>query len=189
MKKIILAAIALLISTSAFSQIQFGVKGGLNLSSITKVDDYKYKPSIYLGVTAEYAFNDIFAIQPELIYSRQGAYAKVGGVKVWTRVNYLNLPIMAKLYILDNLSVDLGPQFGFNLNAKVKVKEDGVTATESVGDSFKTFDVAFGMGLTYRIIQNIDVSFRYNLGLTKVNKEGDAKAKNSVIQLGAGYRF
>ena len=55
-------------------------------------------------------FNDYLAIQPELVYSRQGARDKVNGDKLKLRANYLNIPVLAKLYVLDELSVDLGPE-------------------------------------------------------------------------------
>lgn len=192
MRKFIIAALMLLISSSAFALdgVEWGVKGGLNLAKITKTDDGKIKPSIYIGGFATYKFNDIVAIQPELIYSRQGVTTKQGGVKYQYRINYINLPILAKLYVLENLTVDLGPQFGFVLNSKINRKSGGTSVKTSASDMVKKFDVSFAMGVTYTVIGNIDLSFRYNLGLTKAIKaEFGDKRKNSVIQLGAGYRF
>lgn len=200
MRKLLLAAAALLISGAAFGQfgnIDWGVKAGMNISGLTNADgimgmgNSKMKPSIYLGLFAEFPlYTDFIAVQPELIYSRQGNRYESGGVKVWDRVNYLNIPVMFKFYVLEKLSVDVGPQFGFRLNAKTKIK-NGSTEKHSLTDDFKGLDLSFGMGASYKINETIDVSFRYNLGLTKAYKyknDGD-KVKNSVIQLGAGYRF
>ena len=192
MKKVILAVAAIFVSTGAFAQsFEWGVKGGLNLASITKVDDANMKPSFYLGAFAEFKITDFIGIQPELIYSRQGNMmtGTVLGedVKTWSRLNYLNVPVMVKLYVLDKLSVDIGPQFGFLLNSRVKAKAGGVSATGDL-DGIKNFDVSMGLGLSYKVWGPLDVSARYNLGLTKLSDNSES-GKNSVIQIGAGYRF
>jgi len=202
MKKVFLALAAVVLSTGAFAQgafdqMEWGVKAGLNLANVTKWDG-SMKPSIYLGAFAEFRINDYLGIQPEVLYSRQGSYDKIDGTKFWMRMNYLNIPILAKIYLLDELSLDLGPQFGILLNAKMRYKDDDGSGTRDV-DDLKNFDVSFPIGLSYRI-GNFDISARYVLGLTKVgvptignlpffgNKDVK-KAKNSVIQIGAGYRF
>ena len=189
-KTLLVLAACLVLGTAAKAQNwedwSYGVKGGLNFSNITGDDNGKMKFSFNLGAFAEYRFNDFFGIQPEVVYSRQGAYEKEGGAKAWYRMNYINVPILAKLYVLENLSVDLGPQFGILLNSKAKLKEGGSSEKHDMVD-MKGADVSFAMGLTYRVNYNWDVNFRYNLGLTDVNKNGDGK--NGVIQLGVGYRF
>jgi Opacity protein and related surface antigens len=183
-------AVCLVMGTAAKAQNwadwSYGVKGGLNFASVTGDDNGKMKFSFNLGAFAEYRFNDFFGIQPELMYSRQGAYDKVAGVKQWERLNYINIPILAKLYVLDNLSVDIGPQIGILLHSKSKWKSGGSSGKNDI-DGLKGADVSFAMGLTYRVDRNWDVNVRYNLGLTDVQKKRDGK--NSVVQLGVGYRF
>lgn len=191
MKKIILAAAALLMcSYGASAQyIGWGVKAGLNVSTITDSDgDAKMKPSIYAGVFAEFMLvDDLLSIQPEVVYSRQGNKYKVDGDNFYNRLNYLNVPVMFKLYLINGLSLDLGPQFGFMINSKAVYKGDA-TVKEDI-DGLKNFDVSFDMGLSYRFIPQMDVTARYNLGLTKVADIGGAKSKNGVIQVGLGYMF
>ena len=202
MRKIILAAAAMFMATGAFAQIEWGVKVGANASSLTNSDflessstfDSKMKFSVYAGIFAEFRINDYLGIQPELLYSRQGVRYddKIAGVKVkgWHRLNYLNLPVLAKIYVLENLSIDLGPQFGYllNYNGELKVDGDKIIDDDSK-DGLKEFDVSFAMGATFKITENLDLSARYNLGLTKVNDGDGDKMKNGVIQLGLGMRF
>lgn len=106
-------------------------------------------------------------------------------------MNYLNIPILAKFYLIEEkLSIDLGPQFGFNLNGKRRVKRDKTTILTNVSDQIKTFDFAVVMGASYRLTELLDVQARYNLGLTEVwrNAEG-RKSRNGVLQIGVAYRF
>lgn len=184
MKKIILAVSIALLSTGAFAQggFQWGVKAGLNLATITNVDDAKFRPGLNAGVFGEYVINEFVGIQAELLYSMQGYKFDGTSGKTTAKFDYINLPILAKLYVLENLSVDLGPQFGYMVN-----EERGDMITPANYSAAKDFDVSFAMGASYKLNFGLDVFARYNLGLTKINETG--KAKNSVIQVGVGYRF
>jgi len=189
-KTLLILAACLMLGTAANAQNwTYGVKGGMNLAAITDdVDDAggKMKFSFHLGAFAEYRFSDLFGIQPEFVYSRQGSYNKEGGLKEWMRFNYINIPVLAKLYIAEGFSVNLGPQFGILLNSKYKEKDGGSTQKINIPGS-KGLDVSFAMGLSYQLDYNWSINVRYNLGLTDVNKHFDGK--NSVIQIGVGYRF
>lgn len=187
MKKIILIAAALVISTSAFAQFDWGVKGGLNISGVRDTD-YDAKPSFYVGAFAEMEFMYFLSFQVEAVYSRQGGYDKVDGTKQWLRLNYLNIPVLAKFHVIDKLSINTGPQFGFLLGDKLKTKKGGTTIKHSI-DGTKTFDFSWAIGASYRITPKIDIDARYNIGLNKCAKDVDYKPKNSVFQIGAGYRF
>ncbi len=190
MKKTFLALAALLIVSGVSAQssaFEWGVKGGLNISGITH-NDLNMKPSFYVGAFAEFNINDFLGIQPEVLYSRQGDKYSSDGATLYNRFNYLNIPVLAKIYLLDALSLDLGPQFGFLLNAQQKVKDDDHKVKSDI-DGAKNFDVSWAMGVSYRFLGNFDASVRYNLGLTKLADSPGDKPKNSVIQIGIGYRF
>ena len=188
----ILAAAALIMAAGAPSQMpsfEWGVKAGLNVSGVSNIDDSKMKASIYVGAFAEFHVNDWLGIQPEVIYSRQGFAVDDNSVDyARARLNYLNIPIMGKFYVLDNLSFETGPQFGFLLNAREKIKANGTSVKADI-DGAKNFDVSWGVGVSYRIFDPLDVTFRYNIGLTKIWDTQDNTPKNGVIQIGVGYRF
>ncbi len=190
MKKILMAAAVLAVSVSAaFSQVSFGVKGGLNLANVSKSEG-DMKLGLHAGAFGEYQLNDFFGVAAELLYSNQGMQSKEEGVKVKMNMDYLNIPVLAKLYVAEGLSLDVGPQFGFLMSAKMKGEEDGVSVSADIKDEFNSTDVSAALGLTYNIGQFM-IQARYNLGLTDVvkNNEGDDKLKNNVIQLGVGFRF
>ncbi|MBE5032559.1 porin family protein [Gallalistipes aquisgranensis] len=190
MKKLVLLVACAFVAAGAFAQPKLGIKAGLNLADISNVEDSKMKPSFYAGAFVDFQISDFFTLSPELLYSRQGAYFKEGDLKRWERLNYLNIPVMCKFTVVKGLSVDVGPQFGFNLNGKAKMKYDDQEYKTSISDEFNTFDFGLNMGLSYMISEKFDVAARYNLGLTDVVKdnEGDA-CRNGVIQIGVGYRF
>ena len=103
MKKIVVAVVAMLaIGTSSFAQgFGWGVKAGLNVSGMnnTGLDS---KTGLTAGVFVDYRFNDWIGMSADLLFSREGAMLKSGGDKYIAKTNYLNLPILAKFYVLDH---------------------------------------------------------------------------------------
>lgn len=191
MKKLcfLILAVVLTVGAKAQTDITIGPKGGFNLTNISNVNDSRNKLSFHVGGFAEFRFTELFALQPELIYSRQGLRMKKddAGWKSRYRVNYLNIPVMAKFYVYDGLSVDVGPQFGVALNGKVKAKNDGTTVKRKI-DDLNHFDMSLGLGVSYKLDMGFVVSARYNFGLTNVISDIGTN-KNHVFQLSAGWCF
>lgn len=180
MKKVIVFSLMfLLVSSYSFAQSQwsFGPKIGLNFANLTD-SEMDCKVGVNVGAFANYRMNDYFGIQPEILFSMQGAKADDTKLKL----NYINIPVMAKAYLYKGLNVELGPQFGFNVGSKVKA--NGVSVDL---DGYNTFDFAIGVGLAYEFEMGLTADFRYNISATKLYD--DAKSKNSVIQLGIGWKF
>lgn len=191
MKKIFVCLVALCFFAGTKAQnFDYGVKVGWNATNISNAD-MKNKMSFHLGAFAEWKLSDFVGVQPELVYSRQGARDKYEGnggkIKEKLRVNYLNIPVLAKLYVLEELSVDLGPQFGFALNVKEKLKQGGNSSKRKITD-FNTFDFSWAIGASYRM-DEFEFSARYNIGLTNIfdKDETGGNRKNHVFQLSVGY--
>jgi len=197
--------------------VYYGLKGGLNIATFSnlKLDEYgelenlKYRYALHGGLFAEFKFNN-FAIQPELLFSMQGF--KVTGLydeldaSYYDKYNfnYFSIPVMAKYYIIDGLCIEIGPQLGFLLSAKEKLKNIGdlsgdedLSGTEDIKAYFKEFDFSLNFGASYQI-PNLPFGFymRYSLGLTDVNKNtydddeyGIVKNQNRVFQAGVFYKF
>ncbi|SRX55810.1 porin family protein [Aequorivita sp. CIP111184] len=222
MKKILLfATFAAFTFTTANAQSEFriGFKGGVNFSSVGGdfTDNYDGRTSFHIGGLVEIPISEKFAIQPELLYSSQGAKSEydnsfgdslvIGKEKL--KLDYINIPIMAKYYIINGLSVEAGPQFGFLISAKNEYEVSGFRGDESGDDDVKDFynslDIAIGIGASYRLNNGVFFSLRFNKGITKVNEdldysvieEGDPipgfdysyKQHNNVFQISAGYSF
>lgn len=197
MKKLFVLVVAILLIGSVKAQknsmidnFTYGAKAGLNISNVNNIDNTKNKTSIHLGAFAEWRVNDFFGIQPELLYSRQGMrFEKVDGWKSKSRLNYLNIPILARLYVLPDLSVDLGPQLAFALNGKDKMKKDGHTSTTKI-KHLNAVEIGFAIGVSYNW-DNFIFSGRYNLGLSNAYDKDwiGGNNKNHVFQLSVGYRL
>ncbi len=187
MKKTALSILFLtILSFSIQAQIvKIGVKAGLNYANQTgtqiTINSSNYKTdaitSYHAGFVAEIKLIEQFAIQPELLYSTQGATYKNALTEIKNEVGYISIPVIAKIYLNKTISLELGPQASFLLSGKDKF---------AVNDS-KTYDFSVVGGLGFKLTKNIFIQGRYGLGLTEVSK--DAQTKNSVVQVSAGILF
>lgn len=194
MKRIILAAIAVMaFGFTNAQQTRFGVKGGLNLTNFVggDVENTNSLVGFHVGGFAEIKIIEKLAIQPELLFSTQGT--KVDGGAFFgdydIKTNYLNIPVLAKYYIVEKFSVEAGPQLGVLLSAKA----DG----EDIKDGFKTVDFGFNLGAGYHFTENVSLNLRYTIGLSPLADDADIEdegdyydsAKNSVLALSFAYKF
>ena len=194
MKKVFLVSIMFLFANAIFAQSgnseRFGIKGGLNYSTVTKGDFNEGadpRTSYYLGFYGEVPLiRKVLSLQPEILYSRQGFetnYSDLLGnnYKQEYRIDYINLPILAKIHIGKIFSVEAGPQFGFKINEKIK-SENSATFNNDV----TSFDTALAGGVSFNI-DDFLISARYTYSVNEVIKNTDSK--NSVFQLGIGFNF
>ena len=187
MKKTILVAIVLVAASFQMQAqlVKFGIKGGVNYANQTgsdiTVNSTNYNTSAitsyHAGLIAEIKLVDSFAIQPELLYSTQGATYKNAVEEFRNELGYLSIPVLAKINLNKFVSLELGPQASFLLSERNNF---------DVKDA-NTFDFAVVGGLGLNITKNLFIQGRYGLGLTDASK--DAEVKNSVVQISAGIKF
>lgn len=187
MKKVnLVVAFMLVFSAAAFSQAQFalGVKGGLNFAKFD-VNDFsgsvKNKTGFHGGAFALIKLSKI-GIQPELIFSQQGSKFRFNADEGEGNFDYINIPVMLKLYTIAGINLQVGPQFGFLSKAEI----DG----NNVKDSFKGSDLSLGIGAGWDLPFGLTIDARYNLGLSKIEDDPSFDAvKNQVLQVSLGYKL
>ena len=190
MKKILLTAVVMLASVASYAQQAVGTftlqpKIGMNVASLTKCDGCDPRIGLAAGVEAEYQATDIFSVSAGLIYSMQGNKAKEEGVTLTTKLDYINIPILANVYVTKGLAVKLGVQPAFNVSDKQKLS-GGKAPFESEDVGAESFDFSIPVGLSYEY-NNVVFDARYNFGVTNIADGGDSK--NSVFQFTLGYKF
>lgn len=190
MKKTIICLVAavmtLCATTGAKAQkVGFGVKGGLNLSTWTQ-DESKWRVGFHVGGFANIKFNKMFAIQPELMYSMEGnawdseISTTVLGTEYYAKSKYsvtthkLIVPVMFQVTPIRELTLEAGPQFGFNLSMKGHLDfETNVIGQKNYeedldydSDDYNTFELGLALGARFNIAKNMSVGARYVYGLT-----------------------
>ncbi len=207
----ILLVLSSLFSLNAQSNLRFGAKGGINFANV--VGDFSEKftnrTGFHLGGTAEIPVLKKFFFQSELLYSIQGTKNNefpVDGPLTETKLEYLNIPLLGKYYLMEGLSLMAGPQVGFLLSAKNEITPSGFidgpaqTYEEDVKKYLNTVDIGMALGAEYRFAFGAFLQMRYIIGLSNINKSStewvlgnfyfpDTKNRNRVWQLSAGFSF
>jgi hypothetical protein len=186
MKKIIILP-AILFASLAFGQISLGLKGGVNLSNFTGDFGSIEKSALttfHAGGLVHIPFSHL-ALQPELVFSEQGAKLKKSGVETDFKISYVNIPVMLQWGTKGGIYLEAGPQAGFKVSESVP---------DSLSDKFaKNGDFSIGLGLGFRSAGGFGIGGRYNVGISKI---GDFDAnnispdfKNAVVQFSLFYIF
>lgn len=212
MKKLILCAVALISGlTVAQAQsdskaVQLGVKGGLNSSTISGDDigELKSRTSFNAGLVAEIPFSERVSFQPEVFYSGQGFDIQENDQdnifdtddNVEYQLDYIQVPLLLKVYLVEGLSVEAGPQFGFKIHEEIDFEpnnDGGDIEIDSNDSNVKDLDTGIALGTAYKFDNGFFLSGRYTFGLTNIFEDGTAfenvDAKNNVWQFGLGFMF
>lgn len=108
MKVIKIMFFSLLVAFTSTVQAQkFGVRAGLNIANVTGGEGLDTKPltGIYAGVFKEITVSANLFLEPELQYSSQGFKMEDTNYSI----NYINIPVMAKVYAMKTFSLEAGP--------------------------------------------------------------------------------
>ena len=187
--------IAILAFSGLSAQVQFGIKAGLNISSLSfsngVLGDGESKSSLTSfngGLFASLPIAESLFVQPEINYSGQGTSVSGPGESGSLNYDYLNVPVLIKYSHESGLFAETGPQAGFLLSAKGK--SNGTSY--DVKDGTQSFDFSWALGLGYKLKDlGLGIDVRYNLGLTNTFKDAPDgySAKNGVFQIDLFYMF
>lgn len=190
---------------------QFGLKSGLTMSVLdgTINTGAEYRTGFHLGGFVRWRPSARFALQPELVYSQQGCDTHVMNTVPFDgqiKLSYLNVPVLAKLYLGKVVNLQLGPQVGVLLAGRRQGQVMYSSATNSyttedvdVKQDYKT-DLAVCAGLGADFPFGLIVAARMNYGLNDIDQNARTRAirdsdptikglHNRVFEFSLGYAF
>ena len=179
------------VSAQAWSdKFQVGIKGGVNFATVTgdDFDNPDGRTNFYAGLLAEAPLTERFSLQPEVFYSGQGFNLSDGsdGLEGDFHIDYIQVPVIFKVYLLDGLNIHAGPQFGFKVNEEVDLSSsDGGVSFDT--DNVKDFDFQVTGGVEYKFAERFFAQARYTYGFSDIVEDIDSH--NSVLSAGIGFMF
>jgi carbohydrate-selective porin OprB len=178
--------------------VHFGIKAGASLTNYTGKgnDSTKYKAGFHGGLFANIAVNNVFSIQPEVLYSMKGAKTEFDfgnyAYTIKTITHYVDVPVLAHINA-GGLFFELGPQVGFLLAATSKQESSGQSYSRDIKDQLKTVDFGYAAGLGYQLANGPGIGLRYNGGFVDVDKNRYGNTsyarRNGAFQLYLTYMF
>lgn len=207
MKKFILFSLACLfaLTVSIAQEVRLGAKGGVNFATLSgdNLGSIKSLTGFHIGGLVEIPISERFSVQPEVLYTAQGGkYSEKGtefGVNysydIKEKLDYIQVPVMAKYYVIDGLSIEAGPQIAFLTSSKLDYEGTlggiSVSGNEDL-DNVSDIDFSLGAGASYRLPMGLFFTARYNFGLSNLNDSDNSdnqKIHNRVAQISVGYSF
>ena len=191
-KTILLMSISLLAVITATAQHRFFITPGLNLAKADygPATDANFKSQMGFdgGVGAELHLTKHFSIQPEINYSMQGLKAEQSGYQTLIKMNYITVPVLAKLQPVEGFSAFAGPQVGFLTSATAK---SGDEPKQQAKSELKALDYFGVFGLEYRFPIGVVIGARYQWGFRNVIDIAgtDVELKNNALTFRVGYSF
>lgn len=192
----LLVAIAILgfgTSMNAQEYWNFGIKGGVNFSNMSSdgFDDNNSRTGFHLGLLAEIPVSDRFSVQPEALYSTQGTEANGAFGEGEYQIDYVQVPVIAKFYLVDGLALEAGPSFNFKVEEEYDL-ENGIFDSETDTDYASSFEFGGALGASYKFNNGFFLGARYTMGFSNVYDSDDFDGdsiKNNGIQAGIGFQF
>lgn len=202
------------------NQVRFGIRAGLNLAdwqgeTVQSMQDLvdmsggyvskEMRPGFHVGTYVSIPVAPGFEIEPGLQYSQKGTVLKGkipleqfdflnANVTLTNKAEYLDLPILAKVYVGEGFHIFAGPQVSYLLSNKVSAEAGafGFKALNQEWDmnsGFRDFDVALTGGLGYRFANGFNLSAGYDYGLNSIDSNGSFDTYNHVIKASVGFTF
>lgn len=178
MKKTFLLLMVLGLAAVSYGQakVELGLKAGANFAN-TDIEGAESITSLHGGLYGLIKVANI-GIQPEVLWSKQGNKIKGGGE---TNLDYVNIPVMLKLYLPAGINFQAGPQFGILTKAE---DEDG----DDISEFLKSSDLSAALGAGWDAPFGLQINARYVIGLSDINDvTGGESIKNKTFQLSLGY--
>lgn len=166
-----------------------GILAGVNFAKFSGSDigDVSNRTGFIGGLYVTFHIASGFGIEPEALYSQQGAKDNTDDFTV--KLDYVQVPVLLRYDFPTHAPAHpylmVGPSFGFKAACKVTSGSDSANCSDAEL-SPKSFDMGgtAGAGVAFG---KLSVSARYTMGFSKI--EDSIDAKNKVISVLAGFAF
>ena len=218
MKKLSLIVAAVLLATGlsfALVHVGGGVAGTICTFKGEDSDDAPWGVGFNAGVAAKYNVNEMIAVVPEVGIDFRRIADDEATASFWV----LNIPVLARISPVANLYVEAGPTIGFILSNDVEYDEPSFddadfggynlsdygidlddmlddAGSSGAGEDANTFEFGLAFGLGYSVLPNLDVNFRFAIGLTNLYEDVktedytfESDLQNMQLSIGATYWF
>ena len=198
MKKIltIIAVACMAFAMPSQAQVKFGLKGGLNLTSLSADGvNSTNKAGFFVGHTVKFTLPVVgLSLDASALYDQR--QAKIKNTDQTIKAQSIQIPINVRygvgLSSVVNVFAFAGPQFGFNIGDKSKLLD------QMGGWTLKSSNISGNVGIGATVFSKLQITANYNFQLSKtgeveyINENGDpatGKMKFNSWQLGLGYFF
>lgn len=205
MKKIFTALVfvmAFMSATVSQAQIKFGLKGGLNVTSMSFSSDLVDKSNqtgFFIGPSVKFTLPLVgLGVDAAALYDQRDAKLGDGDESLKVSQRSINIPVNLRYSIglgsLASVYLAAGPQFGFN------VGDDAFKWDEASSYDISKTNFSVNVGAGVSLIKHIEIGFNYNIACGKTGEanvwnvasntwEQVTKGRANAWQVSAAYYF
>ncbi len=201
-RKAFIFAFAFFVAVQSYAQrkISPGIRAGVNVATLSNIDA-DFKTDFYAGGILSLNLGRRYTLQPELIYTRQGANNvtfidyDANNNEVTRRedvtIQYLSLGAINKFYFVEGFHGLLGPSIDMKIGKNFpRIDFDD--------DDYGGVDLALSLGLGYTLPMGLTFEGRFKTGVLDafnnnyflgIFDDPDRISLNRVFQIGLSYSF
>lgn len=172
------------ITVAAQAQVKFGVKGGLNVTSMKlskDIVDKSNQTGFFVGPTIKFTIPVVgLGIDAAALYDQRSAEVGDEDIKQQSIQIPVNLRYGFGLGSTASIFLFAGPQFGFNVGDKDFTSIDAATNTASSW-TLKSSNLSANVGLGLMLLNHLQVSANYNVAIGKTGDFNVWKATSSSM--------
>lgn len=205
------AFIPLVATAQRPGDMTIGIMAGVNYATVDQDPElgdveFKYRLGLLAGGFLGYQVNEVFSVEPQVLYSQKGTEVEGTGsnstLEGSVKLSYIEVPLLLKFWFPVSNSqirpfVFAGPVVAFELNCTLEGEILSVTGSEDCEETsvVKTKSTDFGGtaggGIEFRAGgQLVRVDARYTHGFTNINDSGDNREiKNRAFAVTVGLGF
>ncbi|MFD1754779.1 porin family protein [Rufibacter sediminis] len=200
--------------------VRVGIKGGYSVAgwqgetvkSFGDLLDYtngnvqtRMRQGFHAGMYLSIPIAPGIEFEPGVQYSQKGMVleGRVPGdalefanakVTLTNKAEYIDVPLLAKLYVGSGFNLFAGPQVSFLVSNKVNVNA-GAFGFSAYNDDFewqnsqRKVDLGMSAGAGYQFQNGLNMSGSYDMGFTTIDDNASYKSYNHGFKASLGYRF
>ena len=190
-----------------------GILAGVNYSTVDQDPEFgdvefDHRLGLLAGAFLDVALNDVFSIEPEVLYSQKGSEVEGTGenaeLEGSVKLDYIEVPVLLKFKVPVSNSgfrpfLFAGPSVGFELNCSLDGEILSVTGstdceeTSVVRTKSTDFGGTVGGGIEFLAgMQAVRLDARYTHGFTNISDSADSrdiKNRTFAVTVGLGWPF
>jgi|GEM_PF-6788705 len=179
-------------------ELKIGFKAGLNVTSLRnsfdEFNDNKPRTTFSLNSVIELRLPGKIGISIEPGYIQKGGTVRsniqFNSPEAEVRYDYIQVPTLLNIYLIEKLFLSLGPEFAFLINAKNKLVQS---------EALNEFEISASIGINFMVTDKIGIGAKYNRGFSRLynigfrdangNSIGNFEEFNSYAQLAIRYNL
>ena len=170
-----------------------GIKAGVNLANLKLTDQpdvsTDMRINFHAGIFYNVPFSSSFSVQPEILFSAEGANTESSTSENKIVLNYVQIPVMLQFNTSSGFFLEAGPFLGIMAKGRETITTSAAESKLDLKKQIKKTNVGAAGGLGFKM-KKLGIYARYNLGLTNLAKTTTRpETKSSVIQVGLSWSF